>query len=251
MSAEKIDISMIKNYLLGLQNRMCDFLEKEDERAAFIEDRWEHKEGGGGLTRLLTDGQVIEKAGVNFSHVQGHSLPQAATIKRPELIDCHFQAMGVSVVSHPLNPHVPTAHANVRFIRVEKKDGSVLWWFGGGFDLTPYYGVVEDCQHWHRTAKAACEPFGEDVYSRYKKWCDQYFYLKHRNEPRGIGGLFFDDLNEGGFERSFALMCSVGDHFIKAYQPIVNARKQQSFTQEQRDFQRYLDCNREGEQSRF
>lgn len=234
-----IVIPEIKQYLLSLQNQLCVMLETEDGTARFREDRWEHSEGGGGITRVLTDGPVIEKAGVNFSHVLGSALPNAATVKRPELANSRFQALGVSVVIHPLNPYIPTSHANVRFVAVEKQDGTVHWWFGGGFDLTPYYGFEDDAIAWHRTAKAACDPFGDDVYARYKEWCDRYFYLKHRNEPRGIGGLFFDDLNEWGFERSFEFMKSVGNHFGLAYQPIVERRKSMPFTERQRDFQRY------------
>ncbi len=232
-------IAAIKTYLLDLQNRLCDFLEREEGDAKFIEDKWTHTEVGGGLTRVMAGGAVIEKAGVNFSHVSGKTLPSAATLKRPELADCPFQALGVSLVVHPLNPYVPTAHMNVRFVSVEKKDGSTQEWFGGGFDLTPYYGFEEDCKHWHAIAKKACEPFGLDVYPRFKKWCDEYFYLKHREEPRGIGGLFYDDLNEWGFERCFAFMQSVGDHFIKAYQPIIARRKQHDFGQREKEFQLY------------
>lgn len=232
-------ILKIKHYLLALQDRLCDTLELEDGKAIFMEDPWEHASGGGGLTKVMTDGLVIEKAGVNFSHVHGLSLPQAATAKRPDLAQKSFQAMGVSVVIHPLNPYAPTTHANVRFVAVENQDGSYHWWFGGGFDLTPYYGYEEDCRYWHEMAKAACDPFGSDVYARYKKWCDDYFYLKHRKEPRGIGGLFFDDLNEWGFDSSFAFMQSVGDHFIKAYQPILAKRKTQVFGERERQFQCY------------
>jgi len=243
MTLEKIEVTsavaQVKNYLHNLQNRICSCLEMEDGKAKFVEDLWEHHEGGGGRTCFLDSGQLFEKAGVNFSHVYGKRLPQAATAKRPELADCHFQALGVSLVIHPLNPYVPTSHANVRFIVAEKPGADPIWWFGGGFDMTPYYGFAEDCQHWHKTAKTACDPFGADVYSRYKKWCDQYFYLKHRNEPRGIGGLFFDDLNEGGFEHCFALMRSVGDHYLEAYQPIVAKRKQHPFGERERDFQCY------------
>ena len=169
----------------------------------------------------------------------GQQLPPAATAKRPELANSHFQALGVSTVIHPLNPYIPTAHMNVRFILVEKEGQAPFWWFGGGFDLTPYYGFVEDCLHWHKMAQAACDSFGADVYTKFKQWCDQYFFLKHRHEPRGIGGLFFDDLNEWGFERSFAFMRSIGNHFIKAYQPIIARRKQIYFGQRERDFQTY------------
>lgn len=232
-------IDNIKKYLLDLQNRICQFAENEDGKAKFIEDKWQHQEGGGGITRVLESGAVIEKAGVNFSHVRGKQLPQAATAKRPELADSSFQALGVSVVMHPFNPYIPTSHMNVRFICVEKPNQEPIWWFGGGFDLTPYYGFVEDCEWWHQTAKLACDPFGDDIYPKYKKWCDQYFYLKHRNEPRGIGGLFFDDLKEWGFERSFEFMRSVGDHYIKAYQPIVARRKGETYGQRERDFQIY------------
>lgn len=234
----KTTVEQVKPYLLDLQNRICRFLEQEDGREKFLEDKWQHNEGGGGLTRVLASGKVIEKAGVNFSHVSGLQLPQAATARRPELADSTFQALGVSVVIHPSNPYIPTSHFNIRFILVEKA-GNPFWWFGGGFDLTPYYGFTEDCVHWHGMAKTACEPFGADVYPKYKKWADQYFFLKHRNEPRGIGGIFYDDLNEWGFDKCFAFMRSVGDHFIKAYQPIMTKRKVQSYTQRERDFQLY------------
>jgi len=242
MTDQKINTEMavqeVKKYLLDLQNRIVGFLEFEEGKVKFLKDSWEHKSGGGGITRVLADGKVIEKAGVNFSHVFGASLPQAATQKRPELADAGFQALGVSVVVHPLNPYIPTCHLNVRFIMVETKQGP-LWWFGGGFDMTPYYGFIEDAQHWHLMAKNACDPFGETVYPRFKQACDDYFYLKHRNEPRGIGGIFYDDLNEWGFEPCFAFMRSVGDHFIKAYQPIVVKRKSHPFNEKQREFQAY------------
>lgn len=229
------DILEVKTYLLELQKRICCMLEAQDGNTMFREDAWNHRTGGGGgLTRVMEGGLVIEKAGVNFSHVFGTSLPQTATAKRPELAQKTFQATGVSVVVHPLNPYVPTAHANVRLVVVEDQ-----WWFGGGFDLTPYYGHEEDCRHWHQMAKAACDPFGEEVYPRYKKWCDDYFYLKHRNEPRGIGGLFFDDLNAWGFEQCFAFIQSVGEHFIKAYQPIIAKRKSMPFGERERQFQSY------------
>lgn len=239
MLPEKINISAaineIKRYLTSLQNQICQMLEKEDGEAKFLEDPWEHQGGGGGLTRVLVGGNVLEKTGVNFSHVHGQSLPPTATAKRPELANTPFQALGVSVIVHPFNPYVPTTHANIRFFASENG----LWWFGGGFDLTPYYGFTEDCKHWHQMAKEACEPFGQEVYPRFKRWCDDYFYLKHRQEPRGIGGLFYDDLNEWGFARSFDFMRSVGDHFIKAYQPIVNARKDYAFDERERNFQLY------------
>ncbi len=232
-------INAVREYLEKLQDNICSALEVINGKETFSEDVWQHIEGGGGKTRTLEGANVIEKAGVNFSHVQGKALPAAATAKRPELADRSFQALGVSIVVHPLNPYAPTSHANVRFIVAEKKDADPIWWFGGGFDMTPYYGFAEDCQHWHSTAKAACDPFGVDVYPRYKKLCDDYFYLKHRQEPRGIGGLFFDDLNQGGFEHSFSFMRSVGDHFIQAYGPILEKRKAQSYTQKERDFQCY------------
>lgn len=229
----------IKNYLLELQHSICHMLEIEDGISLFMEDVWQHTAGGGGLSKIMTEGAAIEKAGVNFSHVHGDALPQAATTKRPELAQKSFQAMGVSVVVHPQNPLVPTTHMNVRFVAVEKTDGTFHWWFGGGFDLTPYYGYEEDCIHWHETAKNACDPFGKDVYSRYKKWCDDYFYLKHRNEPRGIGGIFFDDLNEWGFDTCFDFIKEIGNNFIKAYQPILSKRKNQSFNEKQKEFQIY------------
>lgn len=243
MLTEKIDIATaiaeIKKYLINLQDRICLCIETEENSKKFIEDKWSHPEGGGGITRLLANGQVIEKAGINFSHVYGKSLPLSATAKRPTLANRHFQALGVSIVIHPLNPYVPTTHANVRFFITENDQGSHEWWFGGGFDLTPYYGFADDCKHWHTMAKKACDPFGDDVYPHYKKWCDEYFYLKHRSEPRGIGGLFFDDLNEWGFDRSFAFMQSVGEHFIHAYQPVIAARKKIIYGEHERNFQLY------------
>ena len=233
------DIAAIKTYLLGLQARICAEIETEDGSARFAEDAWERPEGGGGRSRVLANGAVFEQAGVNFSHVTGASMPASATAHRPELAGRGFEALGVSLVIHPRNPYVPTSHANVRFFIAEKAGAAPIWWFGGGFDLTPYYGFEEDAVHWHRTARAACEPFGEDVYPRYKKWCDEYFFLRHRNEPRGIGGLFFDDLNEGGFDRCFAFMRSVGDHYLAAYRPIVARRKAAPYGERERDFQLY------------
>jgi len=233
------DTDAVKHYLLALQDAICTDLAIEDGQASFHEDAWDRQGGGGGRTRVLTDGAVLEQAGVNFSHVFGENLPASATAHRPELAGRRFQAMGVSLVIHPHNPYVPTSHANVRFFIAEKEGADPIWWFGGGFDLTPYYGFDEDCTHWHRTAKAACDPFGEDVYPRYKQWCDEYFFLKHRNEPRGIGGLFFDDLNEWGFERSLHFMQSVGDHYLKAYLPIVRRRRDTPYGERERDFQLY------------
>lgn len=237
--SDSVNINEIKSYLLNLQNQICQTLEEEDGQARFLEDPWVHGTGGGGITRVLTNGQVIEKAGVNFSHVHGAQLPHAATVKRPDLANTRFQALGISLVIHPRNPFVPTSHANVRFISVEKEGKESHWWFGGGFDLTPYYGFDEDCIHWHNMAKRACDPFGEETYARYKKWCDEYFYLKHRQETRGIGGLFFDDLNEWGFDRCFDFMKSVGEHYIHAYQPIVARRKHTPYTERHRAFQTY------------
>lgn len=235
----QVAITAVKSYLLALQDRICEELTAEDGGATFVEDVWERPDGGGGRSRVISNGAVFEQGGVNFSHVFGDTLPPSATAQRPELAGRSFQAMGVSLVIHPHNPWVPTSHANVRFFIAEKPGEAPVWWFGGGFDLTPYYGFTEDCIEWHQNARAACQPFGEDVYPRYKQWCDDYFFIKHRNEPRGIGGLFFDDLNEWGFEKTFAFTRSVGDHYIKAYRPIVNRRKNLAFTETQRDFQLY------------
>jgi coproporphyrinogen III oxidase len=233
------DIAAVKNYLLGLQASICTGLEAEDGGARFIEDAWIRPEGGGGRSRVLNEGAVFEQAGVNFSHVIGTGMPASATAHRPELAGRGFEALGVSLVIHPRNPYAPTSHANVRFFIASKEGAEPIWWFGGGFDLTPYYGFEEDAVHWHRTARNACEPFGAGVYPRYKQWCDEYFFLKHRSEPRGIGGLFFDDLNEGGFERCFAFMRSVGDHYLPAYRPIVARRKAAPHGERERDFQLY------------
>ena len=233
------DIERVKNYLLNLQDHICQALEAEEPETRFVEDLWQRNEGGGGRTRVLTKGQVFEQGGVNFSHVSGFNLPPSATAKRPELANRQFQAMGVSLVIHPNNPYVPTCHANVRLLIAEKADEATIWWFGGGFDLTPYYPFEEDVVHWHQCAKAACDPFGDNVYAAHKKWCDEYFFLKHRNETRGVGGLFFDDLNEWGFETSFAYMQSVGDHYLKAYLPIVQKRKDTPYGEPERNFQLY------------
>ncbi|RUQ82123.1 oxygen-dependent coproporphyrinogen oxidase [Legionella septentrionalis] len=230
-------IDMVEAYLLELQNNICSALETLDDKR-FTEDKWVREQGGGGITRTLK-GSTFEKAGVNFSHVKGGELPAAASALRPELAGCRFTALGVSLVIHPENPYVPTSHANVRLFVAERDDAAPVWWFGGGFDLTPYYGFEEDCQHWHDTAKQACQPFGEAIYPRFKSWCDRYFYLKHRQEARGIGGLFFDDYNEHGFEHSFGLMKSIGDHYIKAYAPIVARRKSLPFGPREKNFQLY------------
>ncbi|MFW1677403.1 oxygen-dependent coproporphyrinogen oxidase [Pontibacter sp. JAM-7] len=238
----------VKQYLLDLQDRICQSLEQADGKAQFMEDAWQREAGGGGRTRVLTNGAVVEKGGVNFSHVFGDNLPGSATAHRPELAGRSFQAMGVSLVIHPHNPYIPTSHANVRFFIAEKPGADPVWWFGGGFDLTPYYGNDADCRHWHETAKAACDPFGEDVYPHFKQWCDDYFVLKHRQEPRGIGGLFFDDLNQPDFDHCFGLMQSIGDAYTKAYLPIIERNKDRVYGERERDFQlhrrgRYVEFN--------
>lgn len=234
-----INIEAVKTYLLALQDDICQQLAAEDGGAEFVEENWTREQGGGGRTRVMANGHVIEKGGVNFSHVFGTQLPASATANRPELAGRSFQAMGVSLVIHPHNPYVPTSHANVRFFVAEKEGEEPVWWFGGGFDLTPYYGFEEDVQAWHQTAKDACDPFGAGIYEKYKNWCDDYFHLKHRDEPRGVGGLFFDDLSDEGFDQSFAFMQSVGDHFIKAYRPIMAKRKETPFGERERKFQCY------------
>ncbi len=236
----KQHIQQVSDYLLQLQQSICEALASEDGKADFIRDEWQREGGnGGGITRVLSEGEVFEQAGVNYSLVSGEALPASATAHRPELAGRRFTAMGVSLVIHPRNPHVPTSHANVRFFIAEKYGEAPVWWFGGGFDMTPYYGYTEDCVHWHRTAKAACAPFGEGTYEKYKKWCDEYFYIKHRDEQRGIGGLFFDDLNQPDFGTSFAIMQSIGNHYIKAYLPIVQKRRHSEYTAAQREFQLY------------
>ncbi len=244
--SDSVNTQAVKDYLLSLQDSICQKLANEDAGAVFEDDIWERevnpeKPGmtGGGRTRLLRDGHLIEQGGVNFSHVFGDKMPASATAHRPELAGRSFQAMGVSLVIHPKNPMVPTSHANVRFFIAEKEAEAPVWWFGGGYDLTPYYGFEEDCINWHKTARQACEPFGEDVYPRFKRCCDDYFYLKHRDEQRGIGGLFFDDLNEWGFDKSFAFLKSVGDSYCDAYLPIVSKRKSLEYTEAQREFQLY------------
>ncbi|MBT5228682.1 MAG: oxygen-dependent coproporphyrinogen oxidase, partial [Methylococcales bacterium] len=236
-----VDSEQVKAYLIQLQEHICTALEKADNKATFLTDEWtrEGGGGGGGITKVLTNGHVFEQAGVNFSQVSGDQLPPSATAARPELAGRSFQAMGVSLVIHPNNPYIPTTHMNVRFFIAEKTGEDPVWWFGGGFDLTPYYPFKEDVVHWHQNSKAACAPFANDTYDRYKKWCDDYFYLKHRKEARGVGGLFFDDLNELGFEQSFALTQSVGNHFLSGYLPIVEKRKNTPFTDRERQFQLY------------
>ena len=239
MTPDLPDPDAVEQYLLGLQDRICDALQAEDGKGRFHEDRWQREQGGGGRTRALSGGAVFEQAGINYSQVCGAELPASATASRPELAGRGYRAMGVSLVIHPHNPYVPTSHANVRFFMAESPGQEPVWWFGGGFDLTPYYGFEEDARHWHEVARRTCEPFGEGVYRRYKKWCDEYFYLKHRDEPRGIGGLFFDDLNEWGFGRCFAFMQSVGNGYRQAYLPLVARRKHLAFGERERDFQLY------------
>lgn len=229
---------------------VCDFLEKFQQEATkvlerlepevrFRQDPWDHPDGSRGETRVLEGGETLEKAGVNFSDVSGTALPEAATERHPELAGQPFTAMGVSIVVHPRNPYVPTAHCNVRFFSARAADGTDRWWFGGGFDLTPYYGFEEDARHWHAMAHDACAPFGDEVYPKFKQWCDRYFYLPHRDETRGVGGLFFDDLNEWGFEKTFAFMRAVAEHFLKGYLPIVERRRGTPWGERERAFQKY------------
>ncbi|CSC14247.1 oxygen-dependent coproporphyrinogen oxidase [Vibrio cholerae] len=238
-----VDKQAVKHFLLQLQDKICQQLEATDGQAQFIEDAWQRepgeKLGGGGRTRVMREGAVFEQGGVNFSHVFGEQMPASATAHRPELVGRRFEAMGVSLVMHPKNPYVPTSHANVRFFIAEKEGEDPIWWFGGGFDLTPFYPFVEDGQHWHQTAKQLCAPFGAEIYNEHKAWCDRYFYLPHRNETRGIGGLFFDDLNEWPFEQCFAYMQAVGEGYTQAYVPIVEKRKNTPFTERERQFQLY------------
>ncbi len=233
------DQDAVKTYLQSLQQSICAALEIADGSGRFQHDSWQRQGGGGGESRVLTQGDVFEQAGVCFSHDYGDTMPPSAAKSRPELSGRAFTAMGVSLVLHPENPYVPTTHANFRFFTTVADDGPPVWWFGGGFDLTPYYPFHEDVLHWHRTARDACQPFGDDYYPRYKKWCDEYFFLKHRNETRGVGGLFFDDLNEPGFERSFEFVRTIGDRFLAAYLPIVAARKDAEFGEREREFQLY------------
>jgi coproporphyrinogen III oxidase len=233
-----LDENRVREYLTGLQDEITRALEAED-CARFREDSWERAAGGGGRSRVLEGGGLFEKAGINFSEVSGEGLPASASARRPELAGRSFRAMGVSLVLHPENPYVPTSHANVRFFLAEKPGEPPVWWFGGGFDLTPYYPFEEDARHWHRVAREACTPFGDDVYPRFKAWCDEYFYLQHRQEARGVGGLFFDDLDEWGFQRCFAFTRSVGDAFLSAYLPIVRRRRGMEWGERERDFQLY------------
>jgi coproporphyrinogen III oxidase len=233
-------IDLVKKYLIELQQSVCSEVELIEDGATFDQDRWtRHDKRGSGLTNILSNGNVFEKGGVNYSIISGDKMPKSATALRPELEGRQYTALGVSLVLHPENPFIPTAHANVRFFIAEEKGRDPIWWFGGGIDLTPYYGFDEDAVHWHQTAKKACIPFGEDVYPKYKKWCDDYFYLSHRDEQRGIGGLFFDDLNSGGFDECFDFMKSVGNHFNEAYLPIVKKRIDTPYTESEKDFQLY------------
>ncbi len=233
------DIDALIDYLTDLQDRICRALEDCDGQGRFLEDDWQRPQGGGGRTRVLSEGAVFEQAGVNFSQVSGDALPPSATAHRPELAGKPFRAGGVSLVIHPRNPYVPTSHMNVRFFVAGRPDEEPVWWFGGGFDLTPYYGFDEDCVHWHRTARAACEPAGPGTYERLKKWCDEYFFLKHRGEPRGIGGIFFDDWNEPDYPTALRFLQSVGDHYLPAYLPIVERRRDLPWGERERDFQLY------------
>ncbi len=236
---QNVDKHQVKAFLMALQDSICAELAAADGASEFVEESWDRAEGGGGRSRVLTHGAVFEQAGVNFSHVFGDKMPASATAHRPELAGRKFEAMGVSLVIHPLNPHIPTSHANVRFFIAEKEGEAPVWWFGGGFDLTPFYPVEADVVHWHQVAKDCCDRFDPTYYPKYKKWCDEYFYLKHRNETRGVGGLFFDDLNEPGFEQSFAFMAAVGEAYTKAYVPIVQRNKNKAYSEAERQFQLY------------
>lgn len=236
---EQVDSQRVKAFLLSLQQQLCDELAALDGRQQFQTDSWQRAEGGGGCSRVLTDGAIFEQAGVNFSHVTGAQMPASATAHRPELAGRSFEAMGVSLVIHPRNPYIPTTHANVRFFIANKPGHDPVWWFGGGFDLTPYYPFRSDVVDWHRQARALCQPFGADIYSKYKSWCDEYFFLPHRGETRGVGGLFFDDLNQPGFENSFAFMQAVANGFLPAYRPIVLRRQDTPYGDKERQFQLY------------
>lgn len=231
-------LEQVKRFLQSLQDDICTTLTELDGKA-FEQDQWQREEGGGGRSRVLKNGNLFEQAGVNFSHVYGANMPASATAHRPELEGRSFNACGVSLVIHPHNPHIPTTHANVRFFIAEKEGEDPVWWFGGGFDLTPYYPKDEDVIHWHQTALDICQPFGDDLYDKYKKWCDEYFYLKHRDETRGVGGLFYDDLNEWGFDKCFEFTKNIGRGFCQAYVPIVHARKDDEYNEAQRQFQLY------------
>jgi coproporphyrinogen III oxidase len=232
------DTNAVRTWLLTLQERIVSAVEAVDGRQ-FIRDSWERPEGGGGISRLIEEGNVLERGGVGFSHVKGSSLPPSAAANRPEVAGHPWEAMGVSLVFHPRNPYAPTVHMNVRFFTTTGEGNQRVWWFGGGMDLTPYYGFEEDAQHFHQTCHDALAPFGSELHPRFKQWCDEYFYLKHRKEARGVGGVFFDDFNAAGFEQSFAMTQSVGDHFIDAYLPILKRRKDIAYGERERDFQAY------------
>ena len=232
------DPNAVRTWLLSLQERIVSAIEAVDG-GQFIRDSWERPEGGGGISRLIEDGNVLERAGVGFSHVKGMSLPPSAAANRPEVAGHPWEAMGVSLVFHPRNPYAPTVHMNVRFFTTTGEGNQRVWWFGGGMDLTPYYGFEEDAQHFHQTCRNALDPFGADLHPRFKQWCDEYFYLKHRKEARGVGGVFFDDFHAAGFEQSFAMTQSVGDHLIDAYLPILKRRKDIAYGERERDFQAY------------
>jgi coproporphyrinogen III oxidase len=233
-----MDIAPVRDYFTGLQDRIVGELEAL-EGQPFLRDAWDRPQGGGGISRLIEDGQLFERGGVNFSHVKGEQMPASATAHRPELAGRRWEAMGVSLVLHPRNPYCPTSHMNVRFFIAEKEGEEPVWWFGGGMDLTPYYGFEDDARHFHRSCRDTLAPFGAEVHARYKKWCDDYFVLKHRNEARGVGGVFFDDLNDGGFDRCFALTQAVGNSFTAAYLPIIARRRETPYGERERDFQAY------------
>ncbi|MEN3761674.1 oxygen-dependent coproporphyrinogen oxidase [Aeromonas veronii] len=235
----KPDVAQVKAFLLQLQDEICCGLEQADGSGHFVEDAWSREGGGGGRTRVLRYGAVIEQGGVNFSHVYGDAMPASATAHRPELAGRKFEAMGVSLVIHPHNPYAPTSHANVRFFIAEKEGEEPIWWFGGGFDLTPFYPFAEDVQHWHQVSRDLCRPFGDEIYPEFKSWCDRYFFLKHRNETRGVGGLFFDDLNRWPFADCFAFMQAVGRGYLDAYLPIIERRKALPYGEREREFQLY------------
>lgn len=232
-------LDQVNHYLKDLQDRICLALEQADGVGTFKEEVWQRPGGGGGRSRVLRDGALLEQGGVGYSHVFGEQMPASATAHRPELAGRNFNACGVSLVMHPNNPYVPTSHANVRFFIAEKEGAEPVWWFGGGFDLTPFYPFDDDIKHWHQVAYDALKPFGDDLYPKFKKWCDDYFWLKHRDETRGVGGLFFDDLNQRGFEESFAIMRAVGDAYLDAYLPIIARRKHTAFGERERNFQLY------------
>ena len=239
MSNTQAHADPVREYLTALQDRICSALEQADGGARFVEDGWQRAEGGGGRSRVLKEGAVFEQAGVGFSDVSGAKLPPSASAHRPELAGAGWRAMGVSLVLHPRNPYLPTTHMNVRFFQAQRDGEEVAWWFGGGFDLTPFYPFDEDVRHWHEVARQLSAPFGEDVYPRYKRHCDEYFFLKHRSETRGVGGLFFDDLSEWGFERCFAYQQAVGNGFLDAYLPLVERRRDTPFGEREREFQLY------------